>query len=241
MRIYRETDYRAMSCRGANIVAAQILLCPGSVLGLATGSTPVGMYQELAEKNRAGKIDFSKVQTVNLDEYVGLAPDHEQSYRYFMDRNLFDHININPDTTHVPNGLAADLAEECRRYDRLIEDLGGVDLQVLGMGRNGHIGFNEPGDIFHRGTHVADLTDSTIDANARFFDSRDQVPRQALSMGIHNIFQARRILLLVSGKEKADAVAAAFHGPITPKVPASILQLHSDVILVGDSEALRGL
>lgn len=241
MRIYREADYQAMSRRGADILAAQILLCPGSVLGLATGSTPVGMYQELVKENQAGKIDFSKVQTVNLDEYVGLAPGHEQSYRYFMQRNLFGHVNISLDATHVPDGLAADLAEECRRYDRLIEDMGGVDLQVLGMGHNGHIGFNEPGDFFPLDTHVADLTDSTINANARFFDSRDQVPRQALSMGIRTILRARRILLLVSGKGKADAVAAAFHGPVTPRVPASVLQLHQDVILVGDSEALSRL
>ncbi len=241
MRIYRETDYRAMSRRGADILAAQILLRPESVLGLATGSTPVGMYRELVEKNRRGEIDFSGVRTVNLDEYVGLSPEHEQSYRYFMQRNLFDHVNIRPGATHVPDGLAEDLAGECRRYDRLIESLGGVDLQVLGMGRNGHIGFNEPGEDFPLGTHVADLAESTVSANARFFDSRDQVPRQALSMGVRTIFQARRILLMVSGREKADAVAAAFHGPVTPKVPASVLQLHAGVILVGDSDALSGL
>lgn len=241
MRIYREDDYCAMSRRGADILAAQLLLRPDSVLGLATGVTPMGMYRELVEKNHRGELDFSRVRTVNLDEYVGLAPDHEQSYRYFMQRNLFDHVNINPDATHVPDGRARCMAAECRRYDQLIEDLGGIDLQVLGIGRNGHIGFNEPGDEFPLGTHVAELADSTIDANARFFASRDQVPRKALSMGIRSIFQARRILLMVSGREKADIVAAALKGPVTPRVTASVLQLHPDVILVGDREALSGL
>ncbi len=241
MRIYRETDYRAMSRRGADIVASQIRQHPDSVLGLATGATPVGMYRELVEKYRRGDIDFAGVRTVNLDEYVGLTPDHAQSYRYYMQRNLFDHVNINPDGTHVPDGMAKCMEEECRRYDQLIEDLGGIDLQVLGIGRNGHIGFNEPSDVFTTDTHVATLTDSTIDANARFFASRDQVPRKVVSMGIRSIFQARRILLIASGEEKAVIVAAAMKGPVTPRVPTSILQLHPDVILVGDYEALSGL
>ena len=241
MRIYRENDYCAMSRRGADIVAAQLLLHPDSVLGLATGFTPVGMYRELVERNHRGELDFSRARTVNLDEYVGLAPDHEQSYRYFMQKNLFDHVNINPDATHVPDGRAKCMETECHRYDQLIEDLGGVDLQVLGIGRNGHMGFNEPGDDFPLDTHVVELTDSTIDANARFFASRDQVPRKALSMGIRSIFQARRILLMACGREKADIVAAALKGPVTPRVPTSVLQLHPDVILVGDCEALSGL
>jgi glucosamine-6-phosphate deaminase len=241
MKIYRKADYEAMSRQAANILSAQIILTPDTVLGLATGSTPVGMYRQLIDWYKKGDVDFSQVRTVNLDEYVGLAPTHDQSYRRFMQVNLFDHINIDSANTNVPNGLATDLTAECQRYDQLIADLGGVDFQVLGMGHNGHIGFNEPAEDFVTGTHVVDLTDDTIDANARFFASRDDVPRQALTMGIKAIMRAKHILLLVSGAEKADALKAALTGPVTPKVPASILQLHQHVSLVADEAALSKL
>ena len=241
MRVYRAEDYKSMSRQAANILSAQVILKPNCVLGLATGSTPVGMYQQLIDWYNKGDVDFSQVRSVNLDEYVGLAPTHDQSYRYFMQSNLFDHINILPENTNVPNGLAEDLAAECARYNKVISDLGGVDLQVLGMGHNGHIAFNEPGDDFGLETHVVDLTDSTIDANARFFASRDEVPRKALTMGIKSIMQARSILVVVNGEAKADIVKAAFTGPVTPEIPASVLQLHPNVSLVGDAAALSKL
>jgi glucosamine-6-phosphate deaminase len=241
MKIYRTKDYPAMSRQAANILSAQVILKPDSVLGLATGSTPIGMYRQLIDWYKAGDVDFSQVHTVNLDEYLGLAPTHDQSYRYFMQHNLFDHINIDPANTNVPSGLAADPAAECARYDQVIHDLGGIDLQVLGMGHNGHIGFNEPSDAFPLGTHVVDLTATTIDANARFFSSRDEVPKQALTMGIQSIFQARHILVVVSGADKADIVRRAFTGPVNPQVPASILQLHPHVSLVADEAALSKL
>ena len=238
MRIYKVPDYAAMSSRAADIIAAQVTLKPNCVLGLATGSTPVGAYQRLVEQCRQGRLSFETVKSVNLDEYKGLAPTHEQSYRYFMQDNLFDHVDIRPENTNVPSGLAADADQECQRYDRLISELGGIDLQLLGLGRNGHIGFNEPGPAFVLPTHVVDLTPSTIDANKRFFASADEVPRQALTMGILNIMRARKILVVASGADKAEAVARAFLGPVTPEVPASILQLHPDVVLVADEAAL---
>ena len=241
MRIYQEADYAAVSRRAANLISAEVIRRPDCVLGLATGSTPVGAYRQLAEWNRRGDFSFREVRTVNLDEYRGLAPTHEQSYRYFMQRNLFDHVDIDPANTHVPDGTAADPAAECRRYDELVRALGGPDLQLLGLGRNGHIGFNEPCDRFVKETHVVDLTQSTIEANARFFASPDDVPRQALTMGIGCIMSARRVLLVVSGADKADAVYSTFCGPITPACPGSILQLHRDVVLVGDRAALSRL
>lgn len=241
MRIYREADYAAMSRRCANLIAAEVIRKPDCVLGLATGSTPVGTYQQLVEWNKQGDLGFGEVTTVNLDEYKGLEPTHDQSYRYFMQSHLFDHIDIKPEHTHVPNGLAGDPEKECARYDALIRALGGADLQLLGMGRNGHIGFNEPGPAFVRETHVVDLAESTIEANARFFASRDDVPRQALTMGVGAIMSARRVLVAVSGADKAEAVYHAFCGPVTPEVPASILQFHSDVVLVGDGLALAKL
>lgn len=239
IRIYQEADYQAMSRRAANIIAAEVMRKPDCVLGLATGSTPIGTYQRLVEMNDAGDISFQEVQTVNLDEYKGLAPDHDQSYRYFMQTNLFDHINIDVDDTHVPNGLAEDADAECAAYDELVAALGYADLQLLGLGNNGHIGFNEPCDCFVKETHVVDLTQSTIDANARFFASADDVPRQALTMGIGCIMAARRVLLIASGEAKAEALYQAFCGPITPQCPASILQLHPDVVVVGDVAALK--
>ena len=241
MRIYQEADYDAMSRRTAAIIAAEVVRKPDCVLGLATGSTPVGAYRQLAAWNREGLLSFRSVSSVNLDEYKGLGPDHDQSYRYFMDRNLFDHVDICRDRTYVPDGLAADPEAECRWYDALVASLGGTDLQLLGLGHNGHIGFNEPGGVFVKETHVVDLTERTIEANARFFVNRDEVPRQALTMGIGTIMAARRVLVAVSGADKAEAVRLAFTGPITPAVPASILQLHPDVVLVGDTAALSGL
>lgn len=241
MRIYCEKDYDAMSRRAAQIIAAEIGHNPACVLGLATGSTPEGAYKYLVDWHKKGCLSFQDVLSVNLDEYKGLAPDHDQSYRYFMQKNLFDHVDIDPANTNVPDGLAEDAEAECVRYDGLIASLGFADLQLLGLGRNGHIGFNEPGDCFVKPTHVVDLTQSTIDANARFFASAGDVPRQALTMGIGCIMAARRVLVVASGEDKADAVAKMVSGPITPEVPASILQLHNDVVLVADEAALSKL
>ena len=238
MRIYVTKDYNAMSRQVANILSAQVILKPECVLGLATGSTPVGAYRQMVEWYKKGDLDFSQVRTINLDEYVGLAPTHSQSYRYFMQSNLFDHVNIVPANTNVPNGLAENAAEECRRYNEVIHTLGPIDLQLLGMGHNGHIGFNEPSDTFELETHVVDLAETTIQANARFFACADEVPRQAMTMGIQTIMQAKKVLVAVSGKDKAEIVKKAFTGPVTPQVPASILQMHPDVILVGDKAAL---
>ena len=241
MKIYCTENYQQMSRQAANIISAHVILKPNCVLGLATGSTPIGMYQQLIEWYKKGDLDFSQVKSVNLDEYVGLAPTHDQSYRYFMQANLFDHVNIDVANTHVPNGLAEDPEAECRRYNDIIRNLGGIDVQVLGMGHNGHIGFNEPDMAFELETHVVDLQESTIEANSRFFASRDEVPRQAMTMGIKSIMQARQILVVVSGADKADIVKKAFTGPVVPQVPASILQMHPNVLLVGDKAALSKL
>ena len=241
MRIYQAENYQAMSRRAANIISAQVIYKPNCVLGLATGGTPVGAYNQLVEWYEKGDLSFGKVRTVNLDEYFGLSPHHEQSYRYFMDTHLFNHIDIRPENTHLLDGLTKDPIKECANYNKLIDKLGGIDLQLLGMGHNGHIAFNEPGDDFGLETHLVDLTESTIDANQRFFDSGDEAPRHALSMGIKNIMQARRILMVVSGEEKADILYQAFCGGVTTYVPASILQLHPDVTLVGDKAALHKL
>ncbi|MBR6825074.1 MAG: glucosamine-6-phosphate deaminase [Oscillospiraceae bacterium] len=241
MRIIVAENYEAMSRQAANILSSVVVMKPDCVLGLATGSTPIGTYQELIKRYQDGDLDFSRVKTVNLDEYVGLEPTHDQSYRYFMQTQLFDHVNINVENTNVPGGLAEDIEAECRRYDEVIASMGGIDIQVLGMGHNGHIGFNEPAEEFPKGTHQVDLAESTIEANARFFENRDMVPRKAVTMGIGSIMQARQILVVVSGEGKADIVEKAFRGPITPQVPASILQLHPDVILVGDKAALSKL
>ncbi len=241
MRIYREKDYNAMSRRAAAVIAAQIVSKPDCVLGLATGSSPVGAYQQLVKWYEQGDLSFAEVRSVNLDEYYGLSPDHDQSYRYFMQSNLFDHVDIAPENTNVPDGLAKDPAAECLRYERKAAELGYADLQLLGLGRNGHIGFNEPCDCFPVATHLVDLTESTIEANARFFASADDVPKQALTMGVGTIMKARKILIVASGADKADAVWKAFAGPITPEVPASILQLHPDVTLVADEAALSKL
>ena len=238
MKIYCEKDYEAMSRRAANIMAAEIIRKPDCVLGLATGSTPVGAYKELIAMYKAGDVSFKEVRSVNLDEYKGLAPTHDQSYRYFMQDNLFNHVDIDPANTNVPNGLAEDAEAECVAYDKLVESLGYADLQLLGIGNNGHIGFNEPDSSFTKATHVVDLTESTISANARFFASANEVPRQALTMGIGCIMAARRILLVANGAGKADALYNTVCGPITPECPASILQLHGDVVIVADEAAL---
>ena len=241
MKIYKAKDYDELSRKAASIIASQVLMKPDCVLGLATGSTPIGTYKQLIEWYNKGDLDFSSVKSVNLDEYRGLAPTHTQSYRDFMQKNLFDHIDIRQENTYVPNGMAQDPEEECSRYDSMLRALGGTDLQLLGLGRNGHIGFNEPGPAFIKETHVVELSQSTIEANARFFESADEVPRQAITMGIGCIMEARRVLVAVSGEDKAEAVYRSFCGPITPEVPGSILQLHGDVVLVGDRAALSRL
>lgn len=238
MQIYRAKDYEDMSRKAANIIASQVVLKPDCVLGLATGSTPIGAYKNLVEKYEQGDLDFSQVTTVNLDEYKGLPRENDQSYYYFMHDNLFDHVNVKPENTHLPDGTKEDSDEECARYEELIRTLGGQDLQLLGLGHNGHIGFNEPDAIFEKATHCVDLQESTIEANKRFFASADDVPKQAYTMGIGTIMQAKKILVVVSGEDKADTVAKAFFGPVTPEVPASILQFHKDVILVADETAL---
>lgn len=238
MKIYQEKDYDALSRRAANLISAEVIRKPDCVLGLATGSTPVGTYRQLSAWNQKGDFSFKDVRTVNLDEYLGLPPTHDQSYRYFMQENLFDKIDIPFEHTHVPDGMAADPEQECRRYDELVRSLGYADLQLLGLGRNGHIGFNEPGDCFRKETHVVELTQNTIEANARFFENEAAVPKKAITMGIGCIMAARRVLLVASGANKAEAVYRTVCGPITPQCPASILLLHNDVVIVGDEEAL---
>lgn len=227
-----------MSRKAANIISAQVIMKPDCVLGLATGSTPIGLYQQLVAWYEKGDLDFSEVRTVNLDEYKGLSRENDQSYYYFMHHNLFDHVNLPAENSHLPNGMEPDSDKECRRYSELIRSMGGVDLQLLGIGHNGHIGFNEPGDAFDNDVHCVDLTQSTIEANKRFFASADDVPKQAYTMGIKTIMQAKKILIVASGEDKADIVRDAFFGPITPRVPASVLQLHNDVTLVADEAAL---
>ena len=238
MKIISTKDYNHMSHMAANIIAAQVTLKPASVLGLATGSSPIGTYQELIRQYQEGDLDFSQCHTVNLDEYVGLDVNNDQSYAYFMRHNFFDGVNIPAENTNIPNGMNADAEAECSRYDAVIRSLGGVDLQLLGLGNNGHIGFNEPEDSFPKGTHCVDLTESTIQANKRFFESESDVPRKAYTMGIRDIMQAKRVLMVVSGEGKAGIIKQAFFGPVTPEVPASILQLHSDFTLVADEAAL---
>ncbi|MEY8424835.1 glucosamine-6-phosphate deaminase [Lachnospiraceae bacterium 38-14] len=239
MNIIKAEDYNQMSRMAANYIAAQVTLKPNCVLGLATGSSPIGTYQELIRRHQAGDLDFSKVTSINLDEYKGLSPENAQSYRYFMNTNFFDHINIDKACTYVPNGLEENAEKACADYDAIIENCGGTDLQLLGLGNNGHIGFNEPDKVFAKGTHCVDLAKSTIDANARFFDSMDEVPKQAYTMGIQSIMQAKKILVIVNGKGKANIVKEAFTGPVTPQVPASILQMHPDVTLIADKDALE--
>lgn len=240
MKIYRTENYEEMSRKAANIISAQIILKPDSVLGLATGSTPIGIYNQLVKWYEKGDLDFSQVTTVNLDEYKELSGEDEQSYHFFMNRHLFGRVNIHPERTFLPDGTNKNMIEECRRYEDLIQALGGIDLQLLGIGHNGHIGFNEPCGYFEKETHCVDLQKSTIEANQRFFGSIEKVPRQAYTMGVGTILKAKKILLVVSGADKAHALQASFFGPIRPQVPASILQLHPDVTIVADRAALSG-
>ena len=241
MKLYRAKDYNDMSRKAANIISAQIIMKPSCVLGLATGSSPIGTYKQLIEWYNKGDLDFTQVKTANLDEYKGLTRDNDQSYYYFMRENLFRHVNIDEANTNIPNGMEADANKEAARYEEIIKSLGGVDLQLLGLGHNGHIGFNEPSDIFPKDTHIVDLQESTIEANKRFFASIDEVPRQAYTMGIGTIMRSKKILLIVSGAEKADILHDVICGPVTSKVPASILQLHPDVTIVADEAALSKL
>ena len=239
IRIISGKTNEEASLSAAKVIADIVKAKPECVLGLATGSSPINTYRELIRMYKDSEISFKNVKSVNLDEYVGLAPDHDQSYRYFMDTNLFNHIDIDKANTNVPSGLAADPAEECKRYDAVIASMGGVDIQVLGIGNNGHIGFNEPGGCFPKTTSLVDLTDSTIDANARFFASRDLVPTQALSMGIGQIMAADKVLLLAFGSAKAEILEKSLFGPVTPEVPASILQFFKgEVVVCADEAAL---
>ncbi len=229
------------SVAGAKEIAAVIKAHPETILGLATGSTPVKMYSEWIRMNQAGEVDFSKVSSYNLDEYIGLDGTHDQSYRYFMNTNLFDHVNIDKANTHVPCGNGADHDADAHAYDAMIEAAGGIDVQVLGIGNNGHIGFNEPSDVFCMGTHVVDLTDSTIDANKRFFANREDVPKQAITLGMGGIMRAKKVVMLAFGENKADAVRAMVKGEIDPKCPASILKVHNDVLVLLDKAAAAKL
>ncbi len=242
MRVYQSSDYKSMSRKAANIISAQIIVKPNCVLGLATGNTPLGAYKQLITWEHKGDLSFSLVSTVNLDEYVGLDANNNQSYNYFMNENLFSHVKIKKENTFIPDGLANNLQNECERYDNIIKNLGGIDLQLLGIGHNGHIGFNEPNVAFELGTHTVNLAKETIAANARFFNyDESKVPTKAITMGIKNIMHAKQVLVTVSGQDKADIILKAFKGPVTPAVPASILQLHPNLTIVGDKAALEKL
>jgi glucosamine-6-phosphate deaminase len=241
MNIVITNTYEEMSKKAANIIVSQVTLEPNSVLGLATGSTPIKTYEYIRKKYEGHEVDFEKTVTFNLDEYIGLGKGDSQSYRCFMDQHLFNHINIKEENIYIPNGLAEDIQSECINYEEEIRKQGGIDLQLLGIGRNGHIGFNEPNVSFEARTHKVSLDEDTIKANARFFDSADEVPTEAISMGIKTIMMSKKILLLASGKNKAEAINALVNGPITPKLPASILQLHQDVTLILDEGAARFL
>lgn len=238
MKIIRARDYDHMSRQAANIISAQVILKPDCVLGLATGSSPLGTYRQLIKWYKKGDIDFSQVRTVNLDEYVGLDYSNEQSYIHFMRSNFFDHINIYPNNTNIPCGVNYDADKECAHYDAVIRSFGHIDMQLLGLGPNGHIGFNEPGDCFTKHTHKVALSEATIQANKRFFENEEDVPRFAYTMGICDIMQAQKVLMVVSGEHKAQVVKDSFFGPVTPQCPASILQLHRDFTLVADEAAL---
>ena len=232
MRIIVCENYEEVSKKAAQMILSQVTLKPNSVLGLATGSTPIGMYENLVKLNKNGDIDFSEVRTFNLDEYYKLPKESDQSYHYFMYKNLFDHININPENIHIPNGMTADVDAECERYDKLIKEAGGVDIQVLGIGNNAHIGFNEPTINFEKGTHLVELEESTIEANSRFFDNIEDVPKKAITMGVGSIFKSKKIMLIATGENKAEAIYNTVYGKVVPEVPASILQFHSDIVLI---------
>lgn len=238
MRIIKAKDYEEMSRKAAGVIAAQVIAKPDSVLGLATGGTPVGTYAQLVEWYNRGDLDFADITTVNLDEYRGLPRTNEQSYWYFMHDNLFNHVNIKPERINLPNGENLDAEAACAQYNEILHSVGAIDLQLLGIGSDGHIGFNEPADHFPLETHCVDLEESTIEDNKRFFANKDEVPRQAYTMGIKTIMQAKKVLMVANGKNKAEIIKKAFFGPVTPEVPASILQMHPDFILVADEDAL---
>ena len=230
-------DSDAMGRIAATIVAAQVSTKPNSILGLATGSTPIPLYKELVNLYKKGELDFSQVKSFNLDEYLGLPPTNDQSYMYFMKDNLFDHINIKKGHYHVPSGNSPNLEDEAKNYEKMIKESGGIDIQILGIGPNGHIGFNEPDTKFEKVTHVTGLTESTIEANKRFFSKKEDVPTKAITMGIKTVMMAKSIILLASGKNKAEIVKQSFFGDIVPGVPASVLQLHQNVTVITDAEA----
>lgn len=239
MKLIVVDNYEKLSKVAAYEFAKIIKEKPDAVLGLATGGSPVGMYKELIRMYENKELDFSKVTTVNLDEYIGLNPEHEQSYRNFMNKNLFNHINVNMEKTFIPNGLAKDLEFECKEYDKKIMELGGIDIQLLGVGNNGHIAFNEPDDELYSETHIISLTKNTIKANARFFDNIDDVPKQAITMGVGGIMKAKKIILIASGASKAEAIKGLLSGKVTTENPASMLQMHRDVIVIVDKEAAK--
>jgi glucosamine-6-phosphate deaminase len=234
MKLIVVENYEEMSKLAAENIKNVIKEKPNAILGLATGSTPIGTYKELIRMNQTNEIDFSNIKTVNLDEYVGLSEKDTQSYRFFMNENLFNHINIKKENTFVPNGLAKDIEEETKNYDRKIDELGGIDIQILGIGNNGHIAFNEPDEILTSGTHLTHLTESTIIANSRFFNSIDEVPKTAITMGLGQIMKSRKILLLAHGENKAEVVKEVLSGKITSKNPATMLQMHKDVTIIVD-------
>ena len=232
--------YEEASQEAAKIFEEQLRAKPSSVLGLATGSTPLGLYRELIRAYQLGGLDFSAVTTINLDEYYPIAPTHEQSYRYFMNENLFKHINVDPAKTFVPDGQAASPEDESVSYDERIKRLGGIDLQLLGIGENGHIGFNEPGAALHASTHVEVLTESTRNANARFFASIDEVPTHAITTGMAGILTAHKIVLLACGKNKHAVVQAMLDDTVTTQIPATLLKCHPDVVFLCDNAAYKG-
>lgn len=237
MKVIVTKNYEDMSRIGAEEIVKVVNEKPNCILGLATGSTPEGMYRNLIKFNKDGKVDFSKVTSFNLDEYRGLPGTHDQSYRYYMNTKLFNHINIKPENTHVPNGVAENIEEECKNYDAEIAKMGGIDFQVLGIGNNGHIGFNEPSDFLYTGTHLTHLTEDTIEANSRFFSNIEEVPKEAITMGLNGIMKAKTILLLANGKQKAEIISKLVDGKVDTMVPASILQVHPNVIVIVDEEA----
>lgn len=241
MRVIVVDHENELGIEAARLIAALVRLKPDAVLGLATGSTPLSTYRELIRMHREEALDFSRVSTVNLDEYLGLSGDHPQSYRSYMREHLFSRINIEPENCYIPDGLALDIEAECRAYDRRLASLGFCDLQLLGIGTNAHIAFNEPSESFIAKTHEVHLARDTIEANRRFFESRDDVPQQAITLGMHGIMSASKIVLLASGKAKAQAMKETLTGTVTPRVPASVLQLHRDVTVIADREALSEL
>ena len=241
MKICKVKNYQELSRKTANIIASQVIMKPDCILGLATGSSPIGTYEHLVKMYENGDLDFSQVTTVNLDEYTGLSGSEELSYRYFMNTHLFHKININHANTYVPDGTETDSAKACQDYNDLLHKLGPADIQLLGLGHDGHIGFNEPSDHFADETHCVDLTETTIQANKRFFACEEDVPKQAYTMGIGTIMRCRKILVVVSGKDKAEILKQVVAGPVTPEVPGSILQFHPDCTIIADEEALSEL